>query len=148
MQYFSTGSGCSSSRWCSLLALSFDNHLGVLVCKHQLLNGSIVHFQERSLALLQVKQVFYPGLSSCNSYQYAKDLLKGFGGVVSLELEGGKDAATKFVHVRDESNQLSMPSHSRAEQLQLCLQVYLASLASCGAPCPHKQFTHLPHSCI
>lgn len=46
----------------------------------------------------QVEKVNYPGLESSPYHALAKKYLRnGFGGVLSFELKGGKDAAIKFV---------------------------------------------------
>lgn len=46
----------------------------------------------------QVESVNYPGLESNKYHQLAKKYLKnGFGAVLSFEVKGGKDKATKFV---------------------------------------------------
>ena len=46
----------------------------------------------------QVDKVNYPGLESSPYHANAKKYLKnGFGGVLSFELKGGKEVATKFV---------------------------------------------------
>ncbi len=43
----------------------------------------------------KVRRVYYPGLPSHPNHELAKSQMKGFGGVVSFEIEGsGKDAAT------------------------------------------------------
>jgi len=44
-----------------------------------------------------VKRVYYPGLESHPDYHIAKRMLRGFGGVVSFEIEGGDSAANRFV---------------------------------------------------
>ncbi|AWR96669.1 aminotransferase class I/II-fold pyridoxal phosphate-dependent enzyme [Acidianus sulfidivorans JP7] len=41
----------------------------------------------------KVSKVYYPGLKSHPDYSIAKRLLKGFGGVVSFEVKGGKEEA-------------------------------------------------------
>ena len=54
----------------------------------------------------QVEKVNYPGLESSATHQNAKKYLKrGFGGVLSFELKGSKDAAKKLV------NSLELISH-------------------------------------
>ena len=54
----------------------------------------------------QVKKVNYPGLESSPYHTLAGKYLKnGFGGVLSFELEGDKEAATKFI------NNLKLVSH-------------------------------------
>ncbi|MEM0272085.1 MAG: PLP-dependent aspartate aminotransferase family protein [Thermoprotei archaeon] len=44
-----------------------------------------------------IKRVYYPGLESHPDYPVAKRVLRGYGGVVSFEIEGGDGAANKFV---------------------------------------------------
>lgn len=53
-----------------------------------------------------VESVNYPGLDSSNYHELAKKYLKrGFGGVLTFKIKGGKAAAEKFV------NQLKLVSH-------------------------------------
>ena len=44
-----------------------------------------------------VKRVFYPGLESHPGHEIARRQMKGFGGVVSLELKGGAEAVNSFL---------------------------------------------------
>lgn len=44
-----------------------------------------------------IARVHYPGLSDHPDHQVAARILDGFGGMLSLELRGGSDAATRFV---------------------------------------------------
>lgn len=44
-----------------------------------------------------VKRVYYPGLVSHPQHELAKQQQSGFGGIVSFELAGGKDAAWKLI---------------------------------------------------
>jgi O-succinylhomoserine sulfhydrylase len=44
-----------------------------------------------------VKRVFYPGLESHDQHQLAKVQQTGFGGLLSFELKGGKDAGWKLI---------------------------------------------------
>jgi len=44
-----------------------------------------------------VKRVFYPGLESHPQHQLAKSQQSGHGGIVSLELKGGQEAAWKLI---------------------------------------------------
>jgi len=44
-----------------------------------------------------VKRVFYPGLESHAQHQLAKTQQTGFGGLLSFELKGGKDAGWKLI---------------------------------------------------
>jgi cystathionine beta-lyase/cystathionine gamma-synthase len=45
-----------------------------------------------------VAAVHYPGLPSHPDHERASSLLDGFGGMVGLELAGGADAASRFMH--------------------------------------------------
>jgi cystathionine gamma-synthase len=45
----------------------------------------------------QVRRVFYPGLASHPGHEVARRQQRGFGAVVTLELEGGHDAVREFV---------------------------------------------------
>ncbi len=44
-----------------------------------------------------VKRVFYPGLASHPQYQLARKQQTGFGGLLSFELKGGKEASWKLI---------------------------------------------------
>jgi O-acetylhomoserine/O-acetylserine sulfhydrylase len=76
----------------------------------------------------QVSKVNYPGLeSSPNHAQASKYLKRGFGGVLSFELKGTKEAATKFVdslelvshlaNVGDSKTLIIQPSATTHQQL-------------------------------
>jgi len=45
-----------------------------------------------------VKQVFFPGLESHDQHQLAKQQQSGFGGILSFELEGGKEAGWNLIN--------------------------------------------------
>ena len=45
----------------------------------------------------KVKRVLYPGLDSHPGHEIARRQMKGFGGMVSLELRGGPEAASNFL---------------------------------------------------
>ena len=68
------------------------------------LHARLDHHGRNALALAQwlqeqpnVRKVYYPGLQSHPGYEVARRQQKGFGAVVSLELEGGHDAVREFV---------------------------------------------------
>ena len=76
----------------------------------------------------QVDKVEYPGLTSSPTHERAKKYLKnGFGGVLSFEVKGGKEAATKFVdslklishlaNVGDTKTLIIQPSATTHQQL-------------------------------
>ncbi|MGH8553646.1 MAG: PLP-dependent transferase, partial [Methylococcales bacterium] len=56
----------------------------------------------------QVKRVFYPGLQSHPQYALACEQQKGAGGVVSFELEGGREAAWRLI---DSTRMLSITAN-------------------------------------
>lgn len=45
----------------------------------------------------EIRKVHYPGLSDHPDHSLAKKLLDGFGGLISIELAGGAEAADKFI---------------------------------------------------
>lgn len=75
----------------------------------------------------KVEYVSYPFLESSPSYHYAKKYLKGGSGVVSFEIKGGRDEASKFidslnlitlaVHVADVRSLALHPASSTHRQL-------------------------------
>lgn len=44
-----------------------------------------------------VRRVYYPGLPSHPDYEVARELMAGFGGVVSFEIEGDFEATGRFI---------------------------------------------------
>jgi cystathionine gamma-synthase len=68
------------------------------------LHARLEHHGRNATALAQwlqeqpnVKKVYYPGLPSHPGYEVARRQQRGFGAIVSLELEGGHDAVREFV---------------------------------------------------
>lgn len=55
-----------------------------------------------------VSHVYYPGLDNHPQHQLATDQQSGYGGVVSFEVEGGKDAAWKLI---DSTNVFSITAN-------------------------------------
>jgi cystathionine gamma-synthase len=45
----------------------------------------------------KISKVYYPGLESHPSYSIAKKILKGFGGIVSIEIKADMEATLKFM---------------------------------------------------
>jgi cystathionine gamma-synthase len=44
-----------------------------------------------------IRRVYYPGLTSHPDHEIARRQMRGFGGVVSFEIEGGKERTSRFV---------------------------------------------------
>src|SRR6201996_5116874 len=68
------------------------------------LHARLDHHGKNATALAQwleqqpnVRKVYYPGLASHPGHDVARRQQKGFGAIVSLELEGGHDAVREFV---------------------------------------------------
>jgi cystathionine gamma-synthase len=68
------------------------------------LHARLDHHGRNSQALAQwlqqqpnVKKVYYPGLPSHPGHEIARRQQKGYGAIVTLELEGGHDAVREFV---------------------------------------------------
>ena len=54
----------------------------------------IAKFFEKQSGILKVN---YPGLESSPSHKRAKELFSGYSGMISIEIEGGKEASEKFI---------------------------------------------------
>jgi len=68
------------------LSLRMERH-----CQSALTIASWLEEQE------SVQRVWYPGLASHKQHELATTQMSGFGGIVSFEVKGGKDAAWKLV---------------------------------------------------
>jgi cystathionine beta-lyase/cystathionine gamma-synthase len=69
-------------------------------------NENAMKVAEWCEARSEIRKVHYPGLSSHPDHALAKKLLDGFGGLMSIELAGGAEAADRFVR------KLKMISHA------------------------------------
>jgi cystathionine beta-lyase/cystathionine gamma-synthase len=84
---------------------SLDPHAAFLLQRGMKTLAVRVRFQnESALRIAQflegherVAHVNYPGLEGSESHGRAKDLFEGFGGVLSFELKGGVEAATRLM---------------------------------------------------
>jgi O-acetylhomoserine (thiol)-lyase len=95
--------GSSQSPFNSFLLLQGIETLSLRVQRHTENALAIAEWLEKHP---QVSKVMYPGLASSPNHAVAKKYLKrGFGAVLSFEIKGGKEAATKFV------DSLQMISH-------------------------------------
>jgi cystathionine gamma-synthase len=82
-----------SAHTASLMLRSLKT-LGLRVERHNFNALELARFLE---AQTQVKQVFYPGLESNLGHPIAKEQMRGYGGVLSFELEGGFEAVTRLL---------------------------------------------------
>ena len=68
--------------------------LGLRMERHNRNAQSVARFLEGHD---KIRRVFYPGLESHPDYEVAGRLLRGFGGVVTFEVEGDYEATVRFV---------------------------------------------------
>lgn len=68
--------------------------LGLRMEKHNKNGMEVSRFLDQQK---KVRKVFYPALESSETFEVARKVLKGFGGMVSFELEGGIETARKFM---------------------------------------------------
>ncbi|MCQ4336640.1 MAG: aminotransferase class I/II-fold pyridoxal phosphate-dependent enzyme [Sulfolobales archaeon] len=88
------------------LGTSLDPHAAFLVIRgFKTLKVRMEAIERNAMALAEylaehpkVKKVYYPGLPSHETHDVAKRLLKGYGGVLSFEIKGGKEEAYKLMN--------------------------------------------------
>ena len=76
------------------LAMRGLKTLGLRMEKHNRNGMEIAGFLSQHK---KVKEVFYPGLENSEFHELARRVLKGYGGMVSFEVDGGIEGARKFV---------------------------------------------------
>ena len=54
----------------------------------------LAHFMENNSAVLEIA---YPGLKNFKYYEVAKKQMRGFGGMITFRIKGGKEQASKFL---------------------------------------------------
>lgn len=88
------GMGVSAAPFDCWLVLRGIETLSLRVRQHETNAAKVADFLYRHPA---VKTVYYPGLASHPGHDIARRQMKGFGGMVSLELEGGTEQAHAFL---------------------------------------------------
>lgn len=81
--------------WDAFLILRGLKTLGLRMRQHCRSAERIAEFLD---AHPMVKRVHYPGLPSHPQYELAKRQMLGMGGIVSFEIDGGSDAAIRFIN--------------------------------------------------
>ena len=76
----------------SLLSRSIKS----LVVRVQYQNNSALRIATTLEKHPKVKRVLYPGLPSFSGYELAKKQMKGFGGMMTIEIDGGYEETMKF----------------------------------------------------
>ncbi|MEM6954349.1 MAG: aminotransferase class I/II-fold pyridoxal phosphate-dependent enzyme [Myxococcota bacterium] len=91
--------------WRNVLGGVLDPHAALLLIRGtKTLALRVAQQNESALAMARmlethpkVRRVYYPGLESHGNHAVAKELMSGFGGVVTFEVEGDLDAGTRLV---------------------------------------------------
>ena len=90
VQFLLNAMGTGASPFDCWLVLRGIKTLPVRMKRHEENAFAVAEYLERHPT---VKRVFYPGLKSHPGHEIAKRQMKGFGGMVSFEIEGGTPAA-------------------------------------------------------
>lgn len=94
LKFLQNAVGGIAGPWDSWLVLRGIKTLALRMPRHAE-NASAI--ARRLLEQKKVTRVIYPGLESHPQHAIAKRQMKGFGGMVSLDLEGGLDATRRFL---------------------------------------------------
>ena len=86
--------GCTLDPLAAWLLLRGLKTLGLRMEKHNANGARVARFLEKHP---KVKRVYYPGLPSHPQYSIARRQMKGFGGVVSFEIDGDFETTMRFV---------------------------------------------------
>ncbi len=88
------------------LGTSLDPHAAYLVIRgFKTLKIRMDAIQRNAIAIAEflsehpkVKRVYYPGLPTHEDYKLASRILRGYGGVLSFEIKGGREEVYKFIN--------------------------------------------------
>ena len=94
LEYLHNAVGSVQGPFDSFLALRGLKTLALRMQRHCESAAEIAAFLEQHAA---IKTVYYPGLQSHPQHELAKRQMHGFGGMVTVVLEGGLSAATDFL---------------------------------------------------
>jgi cystathionine gamma-synthase len=92
--YLHNAAGAIASPFDSYLTVRGIKTLAVRMDRHSSNAGAIA---ERLLAHPRVEKVFYPGLASHVGHDIARTQMSGFGGMISITVNGGEAAARQVV---------------------------------------------------
>ncbi len=94
VQFLLNAMGTCASPFDCWLVLRGIETLPVRMKQHEANAGAVARFLEGQPA---VEKVMYPGLESHPGHEIARRQMKGFGGMVSIELKEGMEAAKNFL---------------------------------------------------
>lgn len=94
LKFYQNAAGAVPGPWDCWLLLRGLKTLAVRMREHE---RNALHLARLLEAHPAVERVFYPGLPSHPQHALAARQMSGFGGMISLELQGGFDAVERFV---------------------------------------------------
>lgn len=130
VQFRLNAMGTGASPFDCWLVLRGIETLPVRMREHQVNAAAVADFLVKHPA---VKKVFYPGLKSHPGHEIAKRQMKGFGGMVTFELNGGLEAVKGFVR--------KIEIFSLAESLggPFSLAEHPATMSHASMPAEHRE---------
>ncbi|MFC1958632.1 cystathionine gamma-synthase [Chloroflexota bacterium] len=130
VQFLLNAMGTCASPFDCWLVLRGIETLPVRMRQHQENASAVADYLKGHPA---VKRVFYPGLDSHPGHEIARTQMKGFGGMVSLELKGGTEAVNSFLR--------RMKIFALAESLggAASLAEYPATMSHASMPKEHRE---------
>ena len=139
LKFYQNAVGAIPSPFDSWLVLRGVKTLAIRMKKHEENAIKIAEFLDHHK---KVKSVNYPGLKSHPQYELAKKQMSGFGGMISFEVHGGKNAAKKLIE--------STKIFSLAESLGgvESLIGYPLTMTHAGIPDEHKKALGITESLI
>ena len=139
LKFYQNAVGAIPSPFDSWLVLRGVKTLAIRMKKHEENAMKIAEFLAQHK---KVKSVNYPGLKSHPQYELAKKQMSGFGGMISFEVHGGKNAAKKLIE--------STKIFSLAESLGgvESLIGYPLTMTHAGIPDEHKKALGITESLI
>src|SRR3989338_2807403 len=139
LKFYQNAVGAIPSPFDSWLVLRGVKTLAIRMKKHEENAIKIAEFLDHHK---KVKSVNYPGLKSHPQYELAKKQMSGFGGMISFEINGGKNVAKKVIE--------STKIFSLAESLGgvESLIGYPLTMTHAGIPDEHKKALGITESLI
>ncbi len=93
LKYYQNAAGAVPGPWDSWLALRGLKTLAIRMKAHEENALYLVKYLSKHP---KIGRVYYPGIVSSNNYSIAKKQMHGFGGMLSFELEGDRQAVDRF----------------------------------------------------
>jgi cysteine-S-conjugate beta-lyase len=94
LSFLHNSCGAIAGPFDSFLVLRSLKTLSLRMERHCQNAHTLAHWLE---TLPQIKKVIYPGLSSHPQHQLAKEQMSDFGGMISMVIDGGLEASTRFL---------------------------------------------------